>query len=417
MTIVSRSVGAAFMAGAFALGLGWQGQAAAQVKFAYIDPLSGPGGAIGDLALKHFQFMAEEINAKGGVNGQKLEVAGYDNKNNPQEALIQAQKAIDDGARIISQGAGSAVTAALIDFINRNNQRNPDKQVLLLNWAGADDIFANEKCSYWHFRFEAGNAVKMHVATDMIKERPQTKKVYLINQDYSSGQAVRAMARKMLNEKRPDIEIVGDEVHPLLKINDFSPYVAKIRASGANAVITSNWGQDIALLLKAAGETKLDVDWYAFYAGGPGGATLIKQAELPNRVMSVIEGYGNLDNAEIRRLEQKFRDKYKQTLSFPKVVTEMLVLAQVINEGKSAEPAKIAARMENYKGAIFSGGEGFIRKDDHQLFSQQYVATLGPLPAGAIFEEEGTGWGWYTLRTVPVQNVVVPTTCNMSNRP
>ena len=61
----------------------------------------------------------------------------------------------------------------------------------------------------------------------------------------------------MLKAKRPDIEIVGDELHPLLKITDFAPYIAKIKASGADTVITGNWGQDFALLLKAAADAGL----------------------------------------------------------------------------------------------------------------------------------------------------------------
>ena len=60
----------------------------------------------------------------------------------------------------------------------------------------------------------------------------------------------------MLAAKRPDIEIVGDELHPLFKVSDFSPYIAKIKASGADTVITGNWGPDFALLLKAAAEVR-----------------------------------------------------------------------------------------------------------------------------------------------------------------
>ena len=73
----------------------------------------------------------------------------------------------------------------------------------------------------------------------------------------------------MLAAKRPDIQIVGDELHPLLKITDFAPYIAKIKASGADSVITGNWGQDFALLLKAAADAGLKVNWYTYYAGGP----------------------------------------------------------------------------------------------------------------------------------------------------
>ena len=163
----------------------------------------------------------------------------------------------------------------------KNNDRNPDKQVLYLNYAAVDPVLTNEKCNYWHFRWDANSDIKMQALTNYMKDRPNIKKVYLINQDYSFGESVRTTARKMLKEKRPDVQIVGDEKHPLLKITDFAPYVAKIKASGADTVITGNWGQDIALLLKAAADAGLQVDWYTYYAGGAGGPTAIKQTESP----------------------------------------------------------------------------------------------------------------------------------------
>ena len=100
----------------------------------------------------------------------------------------------------------------------------------------------------------------------------------------------------MLKAKRPDIEIVGDELHPLLKITDFAPYVAKIKASGADSVITGNWGQDFALLLKASADAGLKVNWYTYYAGGTGGPTAIKQANLNHQVFQIAEGIPNLGN-------------------------------------------------------------------------------------------------------------------------
>ena len=84
-------------------------------------------------------------------------------------------------------------------------------------------------------------------------------------------------AREMLKEQRPDIEIVGDELHPLVKITDFSPYIAKIKASGADTVITGNWGPDFSLLLKAAADAGLQVNWYTYYAGAVGGPTAVRQ--------------------------------------------------------------------------------------------------------------------------------------------
>src|SRR5690349_19130540 len=89
---------------ALALGLGLSAlavSAMAQVKIAFIDPLSGSMAPIGEHGVKHFQYMIDKINAKGGVNGQKMELLTYDNKLSPQETVIAAQKAIDAGARIL----------------------------------------------------------------------------------------------------------------------------------------------------------------------------------------------------------------------------------------------------------------------------------------------------------------------------
>jgi branched-chain amino acid transport system substrate-binding protein len=227
------------------------------IKIAYIDPLSGPGATIGEVGLKTFQFLVDELNAKGSAAGVKFEVLPFDNKTNPQESLVQVQKAVDAGARIIIQGNGSSVAIAISEWVAKHNERNPGKEVIYLNYAAVDPLLTNDKCTFWHFRWDANSDIKMEALVNYIMGQLGIKKIYLINQDYSFGQSVRATANKMLKEKRPDIQIVGDELHPLLKVTDFAPYVAKIKASGADSVITGNWGQDFALLLKAAADSGL----------------------------------------------------------------------------------------------------------------------------------------------------------------
>ena len=112
MTVVALSVlGATAMSAA----------AEDTVKIGYIDPLSGGGASIGEGGLKTFQYLADELNAKGGILGHKVEIVPLDNKVNPQESLVQAQKAIDAGIHYITQGNGSSVAAALEDFVTKNN--------------------------------------------------------------------------------------------------------------------------------------------------------------------------------------------------------------------------------------------------------------------------------------------------------
>src|SRR5262245_34252185 len=108
-----------------AFGLLLTGAQAQTVKVALIEPFSGGGASTGEAAIKHMQYLVDEINGKGGVNGKKLEIVSFDNKLNPQEALVQAQKAVDQGVRIIIQGAGSSVAAAITDFVAKHNERNP----------------------------------------------------------------------------------------------------------------------------------------------------------------------------------------------------------------------------------------------------------------------------------------------------
>ncbi|MBV9067024.1 MAG: branched-chain amino acid ABC transporter substrate-binding protein, partial [Methylobacteriaceae bacterium] len=386
-----RALASSFIA--LSVAMGSAAYAADTIKIGYIDPLSGGGASVGEIGLKHFQWLADQINASGGLVGKKLEILGLDNKTNPQESLVQAQKAIDQGAHFLTQGNGSSVGAALSDFAVKNNERNPDKQVLYLNYAAVDPILTNEKCNFWHFRWDANSDIKMQALTNYMKDKPNIKKVYLINQDYSFGESVRTQARKMLKEKRPDVQIVGDEKHPLLKITDFAPYVAKIEASGADTVITGNWGQDIALLLKAAADAGLQVDWYTYYAGGAGGPTAIKQSNIPDRVYAIVEGVPNDEPAETQKIEQEFRTKYSSTFWYPRVYNEIYMLAQAIKDANSDEAKAVAAKLEGMKFKTFMGGEGYMRKDDHQFFQDMYIANLGPLPAGAKFDEEGTGWG------------------------
>jgi branched-chain amino acid transport system substrate-binding protein len=392
--------------------------AAAQstIKVAYIDPLSGGGASVGEVGLKTFQYLADQINAKGGILGMKLEVVGYDNKVNPQESLVQVQKAIDAGIRIITQGNGSSVAAAISDFVAKYNDRNPGKEVIYLNYAAVDPVLTNDKCNYWHFRWDANSDIKMEALTNYMKERANIKKVYLINQDYSFGQAVRSEAKKMIAQKRPDIQIVGDELHPLLKITDFSPYVAKIKASGADTVITGNWGQDFALLLKSAADSGLRVDWYSYYANSPGGATAIKQADLPDRVFVVAEGVANVRYPPAQEFESAFRAQLHTPLFYPRAVNEMRMLARAIAQAQSIDPVKIAAQLEGMKVSVFDGGDGFMRADDHQFFQPLYIADLGPLARGQPFDEENTGWGWKPVGKIETSNTIVPTSCKM-NRP
>ena len=221
-----------------------------------IEGLSGGNANGGEAVFRNLVWAVERVNERGGVRlpggARKLALQRYDSKGQIEEALSALRSAIDDGARYIVQGNSSAVAAALIDAVNKHNEREPERRVLFLNYSAVDPILTNEKCSFWHFRFDAHADMRMAALMEVLKEDKAVKSAYLIGQDYSFGQSVLREARRQLGERRPDVQVVGDELHPLLRVKDFAPYATKIKASGADAVITGNFSNDLTLLVKAA---------------------------------------------------------------------------------------------------------------------------------------------------------------------
>ena len=386
------------------------GPASADVKIAFIDPLSGGGAATGILAQKTHQFYIDAINAGGGLNGEKLELLSFDNKVNPQESLIQLKRALDDGARYVVQGNGSSVALAITDAVLKYNERNPGKEVVFLNYAAVDPALTNEKCNFWHFRFDADADMKMAAMTDVIAKDKKIRKVYLINQDYSFGKAVAVAANKMLKEKRPDIQVVGDELHPLQKVNDFSPYVAKIKAAGADTVITGNWSNDMVLLIKAGKDAGLKVEWETYYGGSPGAVTAIGEAGV-DALKQVSEWHRNATpelDATVAAFTRKYPGKENE-YTYWRAKTMWEMLAAAAKKAGSNDPVKVARALEGMKMQT-SLGEVEMRADNHQILQPLYVSTL---ERGQKYDAEGTGLGWKTDAKIDGKATSLPTSCKM----
>ena len=384
--------------------------ATADVKFAWIDPLSGGAASAGINAQKHMTYLIDRLNATGGLNGEKVVLLSYDNKVDPQESLIALKKALDDGARFVFQGNGSSVALAITDAVLKYNERNPGKEVLFFNYAAVDPVLTNDKCNFWHFRFDADADMKMGALTDAIAKQTQIKSVYLINQDYSFGRAVAAAAKKMLADKRPDIKIVGDELHPLQKVQDFSPYVAKIKASGADTVITGNWSNDMLLLIKAGKDAGLKVNWYTYYGGALGSPSAIGKDGLG--VVKQISEYHNnalpeLD-PDVAAFKKRFTGKDDE-FGYYRLKTTFDMIAAAASKAKSNDPVKLAKALEGIK-VNTTVGEAEMRADNHQILQPMFVSTWSD---NVKFDVEKTGLGFKTDVKLNAKDTALPTTCKM----
>jgi branched-chain amino acid transport system substrate-binding protein len=368
------------------------------VKIAMIEGLSGPFGNVGQNQLKSFQFVADSMNGAKNPAGVKFEIVGMDSKGSPQEALNTFKAAVDQGFRYIAQGNGSGAALALSDAVAKHNERNPGKEVVYLNYAAVDPALTNEKCNYWHFRLDADTSQKMEALTTFIKDQPKVKKVYLLNQNYSHGQQVAKYFKEGLARKRPDASIVGDDLVPLGQVKDFAPYVAKIKQSGADTIVTGNWGADLTLFVKALNDAGLKLPMYTYYAAVSGTPTVLASGGDYTGVM------GQLSND----FQKKFGDDF-YTYS---IYNGLVLMADAMAKAKSTDPVKVAAAMSGMKFKGFNG-ESEMRKSDHQLQQGLYISKWQKVDKKNPYSVEKTGYTFAPVKYIEAYVASTPTSCQM----
>ena len=397
----------------------WAQGAQAPVKIAMIEGLSGGNASGGEAVFRNLVWAVERVNQRGGVKtaqgARALQLDRYDSKGQIEEALSAMRSAIDDGAQFIVQGNSSAVAAALIEAVNKHNEREPGRRVLFLNYSAVDPILTNEKCSFWHFRFDAHADMRMAALMSVLREDKALKSVYLLGQDYSFGQSVLREARRQLGAQRPDIQIVGDELHPLLRIKDFAPYATKIKASGAEAVITGNFSNDLTLLVKAAREVGFEGKFYTFYGNALGAPTAIGEAGL-GKVIAVADWLPNVQTPQSEAFYQSFRQRYpKPADDYVHMRMQLMIeaLAQAIERAGSTDAVAVAKALE--RAAVnLQGQTGKMRAADHQFQQQLVVGMMDRQGApGVKFDVEGSGYGFRVVKTIQPAQAEMPTTCKM----
>jgi branched-chain amino acid transport system substrate-binding protein len=383
------------------------------VKIAFIDPLSGPFAGVGTNLLRHFQFQADQINAQQLAGpGVRFEIVPFDNKASPQESLTVLKQVIDQGIRFVAQGNGSGVALALIDAIEKHNERNPNQSILFLNYAAVDPDLTNSKCSFWHFRFDANTDMKMEALTAYMKDRPEVKNVYLINQNYSHGQQVSRVAKEQLARKRPDVKVVGDDLHPLGQVRDFSPYIAKMRAANADTIITGNWGPDLALLVRAARDAGLNANFYTYYGGVLGTPTAIGAAG-ENRMRQVTYWHPNIvPGYPFEQQYLDFKKRFNEEWYAVATYTSLVMLAEGIKRAKSADPLRVAYAMEGVR-MNAPHGEIEMRASDHQLLQPLWISSWTKVGGPNKHDVEKTGYTWKTEVAYPTFVASQPTSCQM----
>lgn len=395
------------------------------IRLAMIEGLSGPFANTGEAVFRNLVWATERVNERGGVawpgGARPLVIERMDSKGQTEEAITALRGAIDRGIRIVLQGNSSAVAAGLIDTINKHNERDPARQVVFLNYSAVEPALTNEKCSFWHFRFDAHADMRMSALMGVIREDKALKSVYLIGQDYSFGHAVLAEARRQLAAQRPDVKIVGDELHPMARVKDFLPYATKIKASGAQAVLTGNWGNDLTLLIKAAREVGFDGRFYTFYGNALGAPAAMGDAGI-GKVVAVADWFPNVPGAASESFYRSFRQRFPNPADdYVHMRMQLMIdaLAQALarsapRDGSTALNAKAIALALEQAEVSLGGHTGRMRAADHQFQQSLAVAVMDRAgTAGVPFDVEGSGYGFRVIRQLSAAQAEVPHRCNM----
>ena len=396
--------------------------AGAPIRLAMIESFSGPFANTGEAVWRNLQLAVERVNARGGVR-LPLEAGGarpllllrYDSKGQNEEALSAMRAALDGGARVLLQGNSSATAAALLSALNKHNQRQPGERAIYLNYSAVEPSLTNEQCSFWHFRFDASSDMRMKALMDVVRSDQALKKIYLIGQDYSFGQSVLAQARAQLAALRPDVKVVGDELHPVGRVKDFAPYAAKIQASGAQAVVTGNWGNDLTLLVKAAHEAGFNGMFYTFYGNALGVPAALGEAGV-GKVIVVADWLPNVATAQSAAFYQAFRARFPRAdEDYVHLRMAMLVeaLVQALEKAGSTDAVAVAKALETAE-VTLAGRTGRMRAADHQFQQPLVVGVMERKGApGVAFDVEGSGYGFRVLREISAAQAELPTSCRM----
>jgi branched-chain amino acid transport system substrate-binding protein len=383
------------------------------LKIALVETLSGPQASTGLLYRAAVKFGLDGINQSGGWNGEQIQVMEYDNQGGPAGASDKVKAAIADGARIIIQGSSSAVSGQITEDVRKYNLRNPGKEVLFLNVGGEALELTGEKCHFYHFRFTTNAPIRVKALVRAMKEAGDLgTKVYAMNQNYSWGMDMDKSIKQYAKEG--GYTVVDSVLHDVNKIQDFAPYAAKIKASGAQTVITGNWSNDLLLLMKATGNAGLDVRFGTVFLDQPGNLANAGETAVGHYI---AHAFNIATNDKTRQFGEAYKAKtgHYPTYIEPQTVFGMQMLSQALKQTKPADGkidiTKLALNLEKVK-IQTPMGETSIRTADHQVVLPIVVSKVSK---SAEYKADDTDMGFSVVKTFDGPDAVNPvqSTCKM----
>ncbi|MBP2313628.1 branched-chain amino acid ABC transporter substrate-binding protein [Azospirillum soli] len=374
------------------------------LRVAVIESLSGAQASTGRPYVFAARYVFDALNARGGFNGEKVVVTEYNSGGRPAGASEKFQQALAEGVHVVIQASSSAIASQLSDDIRQHNEKNPGKEVIYLNVGAEAMELTGEKCHFHAFRFTTTAPMRVGALVKVMKgDGSLGKRVYSINQNYSWGKDMEAATKA--NAPAGGYEVVEAVLHDVARIQDFTPFVAKIQAATPDTVITGNWSNDLLLLMKAAGDAGLKTRF---------GTAFLDQVGNISNAGDVALGHYIAHPYNIELSDGTFAKEYEAaTGHFPVYVEPNAVNAlkmftkalETVNFGGGPVKAtQIAQALEGttYKTDI---GDLSVRKEDHQVVMPVVVSRV---EKGVKYPVDGTDLGFKPVKVVAADEVIYP---------
>ncbi|MBO0343945.1 branched-chain amino acid ABC transporter substrate-binding protein [Roseibium sp. CAU 1637] len=374
------------------------------LKIGIIESLSGAQTSSGRLYATAVQYSVDKINAAGGFNGEDIQVVEYDNAGGATGAADKFKQAVADGVDIVIQGASSAIGGQITEDVRKHNLRNPGNEMIFINVGGEAMELTGDKCQFYHFRYTTTAPMRVNALVSAMKEAGDLgTKVFSINQNYSWGQDMQSAIESAAQDG--GFEVVDAVLHDVNKIQDFAPFVARIKSSGATTVMTGNWSNDLLLLMKATGDAGLDVTFGTAYLDQPGNIANAGETALGHYIAN------NYDNTAG---DASFAEDYKavtgQNPIFvePQTIFAIGALGQALEGldfgGGAVDVTKIALALEDvtYESPV---GPITVRKEDHQTIRPVVVSKV---VKDAKYPADDTSMGFQSVGVVSGEDAIYP---------
>ena len=356
------------------------GGGAEPIKMVAIDPLSGVMKDIGDRYHLGIKFAVEEVNATGGILGRPIKMFLDDSQLKPDVAARKVSRYVaEEQVQFIMTGTGTHVAKAMAQVAEK-------EKIIMINYGAAGDELTGKDFTPYHFRIALSTGQQSGALAAYFAGTPY-KKYYIICQDYAFGHDVAEAFKKGMNKFRPGWQLVGEDYHPI-GTKDLGPYISKVIASGAEVLITGNWGSDIQVLLKQGAGLGLKAKIGNYFLSDPVHLQAIGDAAVGHITAEIYmltedtpQNKAFIDRWTKRKMDP---DHPYPAFLIGKSYQAFMFMIEAIKKAKSTKAEDVIKAWEgmSYDGLV---GRMSMRACDHQVVTPISVAEILPGP-GAYYK-------------------------------